>query len=62
PGLVITPDSQEGWLINRILDEHVRGKGGQFLEQWGGKGNGDDRWLPGRQLADTEALDNWLNN
>jgi len=62
PGPVITLDGQEEWLIDRILDEHVHGKSRQFLVRWRGWGPEEDRWLPGRELADTEALDNWLNS
>jgi Chromo (CHRromatin Organisation MOdifier) domain len=62
PGLVMTPDGEEEWLIDRILDERVQGRGRRFLVRWHGWGPEEDRWLPGSKLADTEALDNWLNN
>jgi len=62
PGPVITEDSEEEWLIDRIIDERARGRGRQFLVRWHGWGPEEDRWLPSRELADTEALDNWLAN
>ena len=62
PGPVITPEGEQEWLIERILDERVRGRGHQFLVRWRGWGAEEDRWLPGRELTDTEALDVWLNS
>jgi hypothetical protein len=61
PGPVLTPDGEEEWLIDRILDERNRGRGRQFLVRWQGWGSEEDQWLPARELADTEALDNWLH-
>jgi hypothetical protein len=34
PGPVVTPDGEEEWLINRIMDERIRGKGHQYLVRW----------------------------
>lgn len=60
PGPVITDAGEQEWLIDRILDERIRGKGHQYLVRWHGWGAEEDRWLPGRELTDTEALDVWL--
>ena len=61
PGPVITEEGEQEWLIDRIVDECTRGQGWQFLVRWRRWGAEEDRWLPGQELADTEALDNWLN-
>jgi hypothetical protein len=61
PGPVVTENGCEEWLIERILDERVCGRGQQYLVRWQGCGSEEDRWLPGRELVDTEALDNWLS-
>jgi hypothetical protein len=60
PGPIITDDGAEEWLIDRIIDEQTRGRGRQNLVRWRGWGPEEDRWLPGRELADTEALNDWL--
>ena len=60
PGPVVTEDGTHEWLIDRIIDERTRGRGRQYLVRWRGWGPEEDRWLAGRELTDTEALDNWL--
>jgi hypothetical protein len=55
-------NGEEEWFIDCILDERVRGKGKQYLVRWCGWGAEEDRWLPGRELKDTEALEHWPNN
>ena len=60
PGPVVMEDGCEEWLINQILDECVCGRGCQYLVRWQGWGAEEDRWLPGCELEDTEALDDWL--
>jgi hypothetical protein len=38
PGLVLTPDSEQKWLIDCVLDEWTWGRDRQFLVQgWGAK-------------------------
>ena len=56
------PDGEEEWLIDKIVDERTCGKGCQYLVQWHGYGPEEDQWLPGRELAETEVLDIWLNS
>jgi hypothetical protein len=60
PGPVITEDGAKEWLIDRIIDERTHGRGCQYLVRWRGWGPEEDRRLPGHELTDTEALDNWL--
>jgi hypothetical protein len=62
PGPVVTDNGEEEWFINHILDERARGKGKQYLVRWRGWGAEEDRWLPGRELKDTKALEHWLND
>jgi hypothetical protein len=38
PGPVVTENGCEEWLIEWILDEHVRGRGRQYLVRWQGWG------------------------
>jgi hypothetical protein len=47
PGPVVTPDGEEEWLIDRIMDEQTHGKGRQYLVRWHGYDPEEDRWLPG---------------
>ena len=60
PGPVVTANGQEEWQIRDIIDERVRGRGKQYLVRWTGWGDEENWWLPGREVADTEALDKWL--
>jgi hypothetical protein len=59
---VVTDNGEEEWFIDRILDERAHGKGKQYLVRWRGWGAEEDRWLPGHELKDTEALEHWLND
>jgi hypothetical protein len=62
PGPVVTEEGEEEWLIDRILDQRIRGKGHQYLVRWQGWGHDEDRWISGRELANTEALQLWLDS
>jgi hypothetical protein len=55
-------DGEEEWVINRILDKRTCGKGKQYLVRWRGWDKEEDRWLPGCELLETEALEHWLND
>lgn len=46
-GPVVTPDGEEEWLIDHIVDQRTRGRGQQYLVRWIGWGPEEDRWLPG---------------
>lgn len=59
PGIVVTEDGQEEVMIDKIVDERVRGRGKQYLVRWIGYGKEHDEWLPGSELEDNEALDVW---
>jgi hypothetical protein len=60
PSPIVTDEGEEEWEINEIIDERRRGRGKQYLVRWKGHGTEDERWLPGRELAECEALDRWL--
>jgi hypothetical protein len=62
PGPVVTSEGEEEWYVDRILNERKRGRGVQYLVHWKGWGAEGDRWLAGRELADSQALDVWLTN
>jgi hypothetical protein len=49
----------EEYHIEKIVDERKRGCGYQYLVRWAGYPEGDDLWLPQRELVDCEALDVW---
>jgi hypothetical protein len=57
---VVTVNGEEEWQIDRIIDERAHGHGRQYLVRFDGWGPEEDRWLSGREMADTEALDVWL--
>ncbi|RDB23372.1 hypothetical protein Hypma_009411 [Hypsizygus marmoreus] len=59
PGPIVTENGSTEYFIDRILDERKRGRGKQYLVRWLGYGVDSDLWLPGSELADTEALDVW---
>lgn len=57
---IITDDGDEEYFVERILDAQRRGRGYQYLVRWRGYGQEHDKWLPGSELQDCEALDLWL--
>lgn len=59
PGPVVTADGEEEWLVEAIIDEHVRGWGKQYLVQFAGYSPDHNRWLLRRDLLENEALDKW---
>jgi len=60
PGPVTIPGGEKEHVIDRIVDERKRGKGYQYLVRWKGYGEEDKEWLPRRELEETIALDEWL--
>lgn len=62
PPPILTEDSDEEYFIEKVLDTRRRGRGYQYLVHWKGYGAEEDRWLPGSELQDCEALDVWLNS
>lgn len=60
PGPVVTPDGEEEYFVERILDRRRVGRGWQYLVRWLGYSSGSDSWLPGREVEDLAALDDFL--
>jgi hypothetical protein len=56
-GSVAATHGAEERFIDKIIAERPRGRGKQYLVRFAG---GDERWLPGREVANCEALDRWL--
>jgi len=61
PPPIVTLEGKMEYFVEQILDERARGKGKQYLVRWRGYGPESDLWLPGRELVDTEALEDWKN-
>ena len=59
PGAVVTEDGTEENMIDKIVDAHRHGRGKQYLVRWVGYDQDHDKWLSGKLLEDTEALDIW---
>lgn len=59
PPPILTADGQAEFFIDKILDERPRGRGKQYLVRWTGYGPESDLWLPGAELSDTVALNEW---
>lgn len=60
PGPVVTTEGMEEFHIDKIIDAKRIGRGWCYLVRWVGYGPEEDRWLPGREVANCEALDVWL--
>jgi len=60
PSPIITETGEEEFFIEKILDARRHGSGYQYLVHWRGYGQEHDRWLPGSELQDCQALDDWL--
>jgi hypothetical protein len=56
PGPIITNTGAEEWEIEKILDRRTRGRGHQYLVRWRGYGPEADVWVPGKELKDTNVL------
>ena len=60
PPAILNPEGEEEFFIDKILDQRRRGRGYQYLVRWRGYGQQHDQWLPGSELQECTALDNWL--
>jgi len=60
PPPILTPEGNEEFFIDKILDQRCQGCGYQFLIHWQGYSVEHDRWLPGMELQDCAALEDWL--
>ena len=60
PTPITTEEGNKEYFIERILDAHRHGHGYQYLVHWRGYGHEHDKWLPGLELQDCEALNTWL--
>lgn len=60
PGPVIMDDGSHEYVLERILDSKRYGRGRRFLVAWKGWGPEHDLWLPGAEVRDTAALEEWL--
>lgn len=60
PGPIMTVDGLEEYFIDKIVEACRCGRGWRYLVRWVGYRTEEDCWLPGKELADCEALDVWL--
>ena len=60
PAPILNPDGDAEWRVEKIVDVRKQGKGYQYLVRYVGYGPEDDRWLPGAEVQDLEALEKWL--
>ena len=60
PPPILTPEGNEEFFIDKILDQRRRGRGYQYLVRWRGYDLEHDRWLPSSELQDCAALEDWL--
>jgi hypothetical protein len=60
PGPILNEDGEPEWTVEKIIERRKRGKGHQYLVRYAGYGPEDDRWLPGSEVEELEAMDHWL--
>jgi len=60
PPPITTPDGNDKYFIDKILDARRHGCGYQYLVHWSSYGAEHDKWLPGSELQDCKVLDHWL--
>jgi hypothetical protein len=59
PCPIVTEDGTEEWYIDKIVDARRRGRGVQYLVRYEGYSKEHDKWRPGSEMADTDALNRW---
>ncbi|EIW74683.1 hypothetical protein CONPUDRAFT_30657, partial [Coniophora puteana RWD-64-598 SS2] len=60
PEPIITESGSQEWFIDKILDRRKCGRGWQYKVRWKDEDARADRWLPGSEVEDCEALDHFL--
>jgi hypothetical protein len=60
PGPTLNEQGEPEWEVEEIIERRRRGKGFQYLVRYRGYGPEDDRWLPGSEVEELEAMDRWL--
>ena len=60
PKPIINETGDNEYFVQDIIDERRSGRGFKYLVRWVGYGEEENRWLPRKELEDTEALDTWL--
>ena len=60
PRPIFTKEGMQEHYVEKIIDAQKCGCGMQYLIRWLGYGPGEDEWLPGSELANNAALDDWL--
>ena len=53
-------DGMQEYFMEKIIDARKHSRSMQYLVQWLGYGAAEDQWLPGSELGDNTALDDWL--
>ncbi|KAG5649582.1 hypothetical protein H0H81_003001, partial [Sphagnurus paluster] len=59
PAAVVTEDGTEENMIDKIVDARRRSRGVQYLVHWVGYDRDHDKWLSGKMVEDTVALNIW---
>ena len=57
---VHSPNGEEEFFVDKIVDERTIGKRKQYLVRWVNEGPEEDKWIAAEYLEDNEALDVWL--
>ena len=60
PRPIFTEEGMQEHYVEKIIDTRKHGRGMQYLIRWLGYGPEEDKWLPGSELANNAALDDWL--
>ncbi len=60
PGLIVTSEGTEEWVVEKLLDKRKRGRGYQYLVRWQGWGPEADEWIPASVAQELAAYDEWL--
>jgi len=56
PAPFVTSSGTSEWEIDEILDKRTRRRGHQYLVRWSGYGPEADVWVPGKELEETDVL------